>query len=683
MAASPTCGGTGHMLPAERAKASFDSAGLVKVIRGSSAGEITKFREQLFNRAPFTDERDDYFRSYQDVFEQRLKRVSEAMRVIRANPEFKAKHMQLKVPMGSMFQSAHTLSLHFSMFLTFVQTQASDEQKKVWLAPTLKGHYNGAYAQTELGHGSNVRGLETTATYDKATEEFEIQSPTLTSLKWWPTSMYACTHAVVFARLIIEGRDYGMHGFFVQLRDSEGRCMPGVEIGEVGPKIAGNHANIGYGRFTRVRIPRFNMFARSQHVTKEGKYVAAPKKLSKFKYISMMQIRVSLVASAYTATAKAATISIRYSSVRTQGFKDSQADDAFSKGERTVMDYKVQQYRCFKALALAYMFYWNARYVRDYLGRIQAAVMRGDESGADEMPELHATLSGLKAWSTVWGHLVIEDCRKACGGQGFLLSSGIAELSRSFSEAVTVEGEQVILSLQTARFLMKAAAAVKAGKEVAGSVTYLKEQALPPLNVTSYRGQGVLLLDLLRDRARRLSYKLEAAFTKAQAQGMKFDDALNSVAVLAYKAAESHSAFVMARNNWTSLGEYVKDPATKAVLERLFELMALQQIHENRGDWLGVINEAQADLMLDRINELLAEIRPDAVALTDGFGFSDYDLKSTLGRYDGNVYEAIYEEARRSPLNQADKMVGWDDYSKEFDMKFLDMTAKGQRQAKM
>eukprot|EP01065_Artemidia_motanka_P013705 TRINITY_DN17691_c0_g2_i1.p2 TRINITY_DN17691_c0_g2~~TRINITY_DN17691_c0_g2_i1.p2 ORF type:complete len:704 (+),score=274.47 TRINITY_DN17691_c0_g2_i1:65-2113(+) len=682
MAASPTCGGTGHMLPAERAKASFDSAALVRLIRGKSKDMAEQYRK-LFDRKPFTEERDDYFRSYQEVFEKRLERMTEAMKIVRSNPEFRAQHQTQKVPMSAMFQTAHTLGLHFSMFLTFVQTQSSDEQKKAWLAATLKGHFNGGYAQTELGHGSNVRGLETTCTYDKSTEEFVVHSPTLSSLKWWPTSMYACTHAVVFGRLLIDGKDYGYHGFMVQLRDSSGRCMPGVEIGEVGPKMAGNHTNIGYARFTHVRIPRFNMFARSQQVTKDGQYIAAPKKLSKFKYISMMQIRVSLVAGAFENTAKAATISIRYSCVRKQGFKDSQSADAIAKGENTVMDYSVQQYRCFKALALAYMFCWNARFVRDYLGRIQAAVMRGDESGADEMPELHATLSGLKAFSTVWAHLVIEDTRKACGGQGFLLSSGIAEISRSYTEAVTVEGEQVILSLQTARFLMKAAAAVNAGKPVAGSVVYLTDPPMQPPRLTSYRGQGQVLLALLRDRARRFAFKLEKMFSAAQARGMGFDQALNSVAVLAYKVAECHSAYIMARNNYSALDDYVKDPATRTVLGRLFELMAAQQIHENCGDWMGVLDAEQVDLLLERINELLAEIRPDAVALTDGFGFSDYDLKSTLGRYDGNVYEAIYEEARRNPLNQTDKMVGWDNYAKEFDMKFLDKTAQGQHQGKL
>jgi hypothetical protein len=40
--------------------------------------------------------------------------------------------------------------------------------------------------KTELGHGTFIRGLETTAHYDPTTQEFILNSPTLTSYKWWP-----------------------------------------------------------------------------------------------------------------------------------------------------------------------------------------------------------------------------------------------------------------------------------------------------------------------------------------------------------------------------------------------------------------------------------------------------------------------------------------------------------------
>jgi acyl-CoA oxidase len=44
----------------------------------------------------------------------------------------------------------------------------------------------GTYAQTELGHGTFIRGLETTATFDEKTQEFVLNTPTLTAFKWWP-----------------------------------------------------------------------------------------------------------------------------------------------------------------------------------------------------------------------------------------------------------------------------------------------------------------------------------------------------------------------------------------------------------------------------------------------------------------------------------------------------------------
>lgn len=676
-------GGTSLMLPLERKRASFDIETMKKILHPrESAGD--EFKE-LFSGPPFDSQKLDYFRSYEDLYLTKMSRFIEAVRILRKNPKLRLKHIARKIPMASMYQTTG-MGIHFSMFLTFLQTQSSDAQKKKWLNGAKQAKYFGAYAQTELGHGSNVRGLETTATYDPKTEEFVIHSPTLTSLKWWPTGMYACTHGVVFARLIVGGKNYGFHGFMIQFRDDEGCCLPGVEIGEIGPKVNGTHTNIGYARFTHLRIPRFNMFSKYSQVTKDGKYIAAPKKLSKFKYISMMTIRVSLVSSAYHGLAMATTIAIRYSCIRKQGFKQTKAANAIELGENTIMDYRMQQYRTYKGLALAYILYWNARYVRDYLQRIQTAIMKGDDSAADELPELHATCAGLKVTSTVWAHKEIEECRKACGGQGFLLSSGIAEQSRSFAEAVTVEGEQVILSLQVARFLIKSVRAVKGGLSVAGSVTYLtdkrQDDGLPKAALDGSPPQLEHLLTMLKARASRMAYRLEAAFEAATLRGLSFDKAINSVAILAYKVAECHSVYVMCRNSHHSLRDYVKDGACNKVLQQLFELMVLMIIYEQAGDWTDSLDSKQMDRIYERINVLLGLIRPNAVGLVDAFGIPDSTLRSTLGRYDGNVYEAIYEQARINPLNSGEQMKGWDDYKTILDLDFL-RSGKEKQRSKM
>jgi len=52
---------------------------------------------------------------------------------------------------------------------------------------TVRPHFTDLIANVSLG--SNVQGLETTATYDKTTQEFVIHSPVLTSSKWWIGSL--------------------------------------------------------------------------------------------------------------------------------------------------------------------------------------------------------------------------------------------------------------------------------------------------------------------------------------------------------------------------------------------------------------------------------------------------------------------------------------------------------------
>lgn len=110
--------------------------------------------------------------------------------------------------------SIEPLGLHYGMFQTAIQKLGDDEQNKLWLEDVRRLRKVGCYAQTELGHGSNVAGLETTATLDLATDEFVLHSPTVSSTKFWPGGLGLwANHAVVFARCIVKGVDYGPQAF--------------------------------------------------------------------------------------------------------------------------------------------------------------------------------------------------------------------------------------------------------------------------------------------------------------------------------------------------------------------------------------------------------------------------------------------------------------------------------------
>ena len=50
----------------------------------------------------------------------------------------------------------------------------------------------------------------------------------------------------------------------------------------------------------------------------------------------------------------------------------------------------------------------------------------------------------------------------------------------------------------------------------------------------------------------------------------------------------------------------------------------------------------------------MAAVRPEAVNVVDAFDIRDEVVNSALGCYDGNVYERLFEVAKKSPLNEKD-----------------------------
>uniref|UniRef100_J3SDY5 Acyl-coenzyme A oxidase n=1 Tax=Crotalus adamanteus TaxID=8729 RepID=J3SDY5_CROAD len=544
------------------------------------------------------------------------------------------------------------LDLHLGMFLPTLLTQATKEQQDRFFMPAWNLEIIGTYAQTEMGHGTHLRGLETTATYDPATQEFILNSPTVTSIKWWPGGLgKTSNYAIVLAQLYTQNKCHGLHAFIVPLRQlGTHEPLPGITIGDIGPKFGYDEMDNGYLKMDNFRIPRENMLMKYAKVEPDGTYVKPLN--AKLTYGTMVFIRSIIVGDAAHSLARACTIAIRYSAVR------HQSELKPGEPEPQILDYQTQQYKLFPLLATAYAFHFVGSYMRDTYHRITGNIQDGDLS---ELPELHALSAGLKAFSSWTASTGIEECRMACGGHGYSRCSGLPDIYVNFTPSCTYEGENTVMMLQTARFLVKSYTQVSSGQLVSGIMSYLNDlsgQHIQPQHVaarstTLHINNPSSFVEAYKLRASKMvefaANNLQAELTRWKSKA----DAWNRTSIDLVRASEAHCHYVVVKLFTEKLSE-IGDPDVHAVLNNLCLLYALCGIIKNSGDFLqgGILTEAQLIQVNMHIKELLALIRPNAVALVDSFDFSDSMLGSVLGRYDGNIYENMFEWSKKSPLNK-------------------------------
>ncbi|CAF4702921.1 unnamed protein product [Rotaria sp. Silwood2] len=122
-----------------------------------------------------------------------------------------------------VFTDSHFLFyVHTSMCLYALETMANEEQKQQFLPLAQSFRIITTYAQTELGHGTDLRRLETEAVFDRTSDSFVLNTPTLTSIKFWPGALGRTTNYVLLmAQLYTPNRDHpcGLQIFLVQIRD--------------------------------------------------------------------------------------------------------------------------------------------------------------------------------------------------------------------------------------------------------------------------------------------------------------------------------------------------------------------------------------------------------------------------------------------------------------------------------
>lgn len=132
----------------------------------------------------------------------------------------------------------------------------------------------GCLMMTEEGGGSDIAGTRTTAAFDNKTREFTINTPSRKATKAFiGGAAKNANRTVLFARLILNGKDYGVHGFEMEIRKN-GELIPGMKVKDMGKKLGLNGVDNAYVTFENVRIPYDSLLDRYCEISKEGEYIA-------------------------------------------------------------------------------------------------------------------------------------------------------------------------------------------------------------------------------------------------------------------------------------------------------------------------------------------------------------------------------------------------------------------------
>ncbi|PVI07833.1 acyl-coenzyme A oxidase 1 [Periconia macrospinosa] len=654
-----------ELLAAERAKSNIPVQKLQELLLTKEIIERRQRILAILKSEKVFDKSQNYFSGRTDRFERALAREKK-LQLLRKKHNWVTDEVRTAM---ELVGEPGPYALHEGMFKVTVREQGTPEQHKLFGEPADNYKIIGCYAQTELGHGSNVRGLETTATWNSEDQTFTLHSPHLTASKWWIGSLgRTANHACVMAQLIINGKSYGPHPFVIQIRDLKTHePLPNIHVGDIGPKFGYNTMDNGFLLFNRVKIPHISMLARfSQVDPKTNKYVrqGSPSLI----YGTLTYIRSTIVMQAGSVLARGVTIATRYTAIRRQ-FQDRDAPE-WEKSENQVLNYTMVQIRLLPLLAATFALHFTGKGMQKQYEDNQKRMNQGNtnkdssnrgagpeetQSGSDTLADLHATSCGLKALSSTIAAEGLEVCRRACGGHGYSSFSGIGSWYADYLPTTTWEGDNYMLTQQVARYLLKSARSVIAGTPPSNDTTSILADFRARTNI----GCAFDILgsdeDIVAAFAWRASFLTFEALKHRDEQKKPWNDLL----VDFYRLSKAHSQYLVMKNFYSALKNPENtnqlDQETVAVLWSLFRLHALHTLEQEGSEFYASGACSKHQIMLARTNTVMAllkEIRPHALRLVDSWGFEDWVLDSSLGRYDGKVYEDMfYRASELNPLN--------------------------------
>ncbi|MEM7801250.1 MAG: acyl-CoA dehydrogenase [Chloroflexota bacterium] len=529
----------------------------------------------------------------------------------------------------------HDLSLlikfgvQFGLFGGSILLLGTEKHHKKYLRDAGTLVLPGCFAMTELGHGSNVRDIETTATFNREAQTFTIHTPTDLARKEYIGN--AARHgrlATVFAQLIIDGENYGVNAFLVPIRTEEGQAAAGVRIQDNGRKLGLNGVDNGRLWFDQVTIPLENMLDRFGKVTPEGDYVSEIAGESKRFFTILGTLvggRVGIALSANSVAKNGLAIAIRYANRRRQFGPENEE-------ETLLIDYPSHQRRLLPLLSKVFALDFALKYlVERYVGR--------SEADSREVETLAAALKAYSSWNATSS---LQEAREATGGMGYMARNRLAALKADSDIFTTFEGDNTVLLQLVAKGRLTEFRQQFEDDRIWGVVKFLAKQAGQSL----IEHNPILARRVDRDHLLDLEWHVDL-FQHREDQLVV--EAANQLRYWMGKAKDSNVAMLKTQNLLLEVGhayverlvlasfvngiDQVSDEPIKAVLSEMAALFALITVEENMTWYLehGDIAAIKSKKIREMVDQLLEKLAGQALYLVDAFGIPDRLLAAPIG----------------------------------------------------
>ncbi|PON81585.1 Acyl-CoA oxidase [Trema orientale] len=507
------------------------------------------------------------------------------------------------------------LGVHFFLWGAAIQFFGTKRHHDKWLRDTESYLIKGCFAMSELGHGSNVRGIETVTTYDRNTGEFVINTPCESAQKYWiGGAANHATHTIVFSQLNINGNNQGVHAFIAQIRDADGNVCSNIRIADCGHKIGLNGVDNGRIWFDNVRIPRENLLNSVADVSPDGQYFSAIKNPDQRFAAFLAPLtcgRVNIAVSAIYSSKISLAIAIRYSLTR-------RAFSITPNGpEVLLLDYPSHQRRLLPLLAKTYAMNFAANYLKSIFVK----------RTPDLNKTIHVVSSAFKATLTWHNMRTLQECREACGGQGLKTENRVGQLKGENDVQSTFEGDNNVLMQQVSKALLgEYWAAQKRNKQFKGLGLEHMNRTCPVIssNLTcSTLRSSQFQMDAFCLRERDLLNRFAVEVSQHQKHGKSKEYSL----ILSYQLAED---LARAFSDRAILQTSIEAEATvragplKDVLGVLRSMYALICLEEDAAFLrYGYLSTENAAAIRKEVTKLCGELRPHALTLVSSFGIPD------------------------------------------------------------